>query len=58
MKASAVKAWIGGAGFVVGLVGIAVAIDWIVWIGVGCLGAAFLLRFVKPSSGDPGGVDA
>jgi hypothetical protein len=58
MKGFAVKAWIGSAGFVVGLVGMALAIDWIVWIGVGCLGLAFLLRFVKPSSANSGGVDA
>jgi hypothetical protein len=43
------KAWLGGAGFVVGLVGMALGMRWIVWVAVGCLGAAFLLRFVKRS---------
>ena len=47
MKVAAAKMWLGGIGLVVGLVGMALAIDWIVWIAVGLLGAAFVLRFVK-----------
>jgi membrane protein implicated in regulation of membrane protease activity len=58
VKAFTVKAWVGGVGFIVGLAGIALEIEWIVWIGVGFLSAAFLLRFVKPSPADSGGVDA
>jgi hypothetical protein len=53
MKAFTVKAWLGGVGFIVGLAGIALEIDWIVWIGVGLLAAAFLLRFVKEKSPEP-----
>lgn len=41
----AVKAWLGGAGLIVGLVGMAVAQRWLVWIAVALMGAAFLLRF-------------
>ena len=55
MKLFAAKAWIGGAGLVVGLVGMALEIEWIVWAAVGCLAVAFLLRFVKR---DSWGVDA
>jgi len=49
------KTWLGGTGLVIGLVGMALEIEWIVWVAVACLGAAFLLRFVKQASG---GVDA
>jgi hypothetical protein len=45
----AAKAWLGGVGLVVGLVGMALDIRWLIWVAVGCLGAAFLLRFVKRS---------
>ena len=55
MKVVAAKAWLGGIGLVIGLVGMALEIEWIVWVAVGCLGVAFLLRFVKQASG---GVDA
>jgi len=47
VSVTAAKTWLGGTGLVVGLVGIALEIRWIVWVAVGCLGVAFLLRFVK-----------
>jgi hypothetical protein len=47
VKVAVAKAWLGGVGLVVGLVGIALDIRWIVWVAVGCLGGAFLLRFVQ-----------
>jgi hypothetical protein len=47
MSLVGLKAWLGGLGLVVGLVGIALEIRWIVWVAVALLGAAFLLRFVK-----------
>jgi hypothetical protein len=47
VSVTAVKTWLGGTGLVVGLVGIALEMRWIVWVAVGCLGVAFLLRFVK-----------
>jgi len=49
MRAAEVKPWLGGVGLVVGLVGMALAMRWVVWVAVGCLGTAFLLRFVKHS---------
>ena len=42
----ALKVWCGGIGLVVGLVGIVLDRRWLVWVAVGCLGAAFLLRFM------------
>ena len=47
MKAVAAKVWLGGIGLVVGLVGMALEIEWIVWVAVGLLAAAFVLRFYK-----------
>ncbi len=41
------KAWLGGAGLVVGLAGIALNVRWLVWCAIGLLGIAVLLRFVK-----------
>lgn len=55
MRVATAKAGLGGIGLVVGLVGMALEIEWIVWVAVACLGAAFLLRFAKQASG---GVDA
>jgi hypothetical protein len=43
----AAKPWLAGLGLVIGLVGMAFDIQWLIWAAVGCLGAAFLLRFVK-----------
>ena len=47
MSVVAPKAWLGGLGLVVGLVGMALEFRWLVWVAVGLLAAAFLLRFVK-----------
>ena len=47
MSVVAPKAWLGGLGLVVGLVGMALEIRWLVWVAVGLLAAAFLLRFPK-----------
>ena len=47
MSVVAPKAWLGGLGLVVGLVGMALETRWLVWVAVGLLAAAFLLRFVK-----------
>ena len=45
------KAWLAGTGLVAGLVGIALAWRWLVYVAVGLLVAAFLLRFTgrKPT---------
>lgn len=40
-----IKAWLGGSGLAVGLLGIATERHWLVWIAVGLLSLAFLLRF-------------
>jgi hypothetical protein len=40
------KAWLGGVGIVVGLAGVVLAARGLVWVAVGFLGIAFLLRFV------------
>ena len=48
-----IKAWLGGSGLLVGLLGMATEHRWAVWIAVGLMGAAFLLRFAEqktPSS--------
>lgn len=47
MRVVAAKAWLGGLGLVVGLAGMALETRWLVWVAVGLLAAAFLLRFVK-----------
>ncbi len=44
------KAWLGGAGLAVGLVGIAAGRHWLVWVAVGLLGVAFLVRFAERKS--------
>jgi hypothetical protein len=49
-KAFLAKAWLAGAGLVSGLAGIAWERRWLVWVAVGLLGAAFLLRFVDRKS--------
>jgi len=41
------KAWLGGVGLGVGLVGIAIDVRWLVWVAVGLLSGAFLLRFAE-----------
>ncbi len=44
------KAWLGGVGLGVGLVGIAIDGRWLVWVAVGLLSGAFLLRFAERTS--------
>jgi len=46
----AIKAWLGGAGLTVGLVGMAIAQRWLVWVAVALMGVAFLLRFAEKKS--------
>jgi hypothetical protein len=41
------KAWLGGAGLVTGLFGMAMAQRWLVWVAVALLGVAFTLRFAE-----------
>ena len=49
----AVKAWLGGVGVGVGLVGIAIERRWLVWIAVGLLSGAFLVRFAERKTPPP-----
>ena len=46
----AIKAWLGSAGLTVGLVGMAIAQRWLVWVAVALMGIAFLLRFAEKKS--------
>jgi hypothetical protein len=41
------KAWLGGAGLVTGLVGMATAQRWLVGVAVAVLAVAFTLRFAE-----------
>ncbi|HKR56815.1 MAG TPA: hypothetical protein VJS20_10960 [Gemmatimonadales bacterium] len=43
-----IKAALGGVGLLLGLVGMSLHRTSLVWGAVGCLGVAFVLRFVKP----------
>ena len=49
----AVKAWLGGIGLAAGLIGIAIERRWLVWMAVGLLSGAFLLRFGERTSPPP-----
>ncbi len=49
----AVKAWLAGVGLGAGLAGMATGRRWLVWIAVGLLGLAFLLRFAERPKGIP-----
>jgi len=40
------KAWLGGSGLVTGLAGMVLEWRWLVWVAVGFLATAFLLRLV------------
>lgn len=40
------KAWLGGAGLVVGLAAIVLNWRWLIWVAVGLLALAFLARFL------------
>ena len=50
-----VKAALAGTGFVTGLVGMALQLRFLVWIGVGLLAAAFVLRFAERGNPTPRG---
>lgn len=52
-KAFAFKAWLGGTGLAIGLLGMAVAQRWLVWVAVALLGIAFTLRFVERRAHSP-----
>lgn len=47
MKVFAAKAWLAGAGLVVGITGMALEVRGLIWVGVALLGAAFALRFIR-----------
>ena len=47
------KAWLSGSGLAVGLIGMATERRWLVWIAVGLLSGAFLLRFRERTSPRP-----
>ncbi len=47
------KAWLGGAGLVIGLAGMAAQRRWLVEIAIGLLAVAFLLRFGERRRGSP-----
>jgi membrane protein implicated in regulation of membrane protease activity len=47
------KAWLGGAGLVIGLLGMATAQRWLVWVAVAMVAAAFLLRLAERSAHVP-----
>lgn len=47
------KAWLGGSGLGVGLLGMATEQRWLVWIALGLAGAAFLVRFVERAQRTP-----
>ena len=44
------KAWLGGAGLVAGLVGMAFEWRWLVYVAIALLAVAFVLRFAKRNS--------
>jgi hypothetical protein len=47
------KAWLGAAGLVTGLLGMAMARLWLVWGAVGLLAIAFTLRFAERKPHEP-----
>jgi membrane protein implicated in regulation of membrane protease activity len=47
------KAWFGGAGLGVGLLGMATEQHWLVWIAIALAGVAFLVRFVERAQRAP-----
>jgi len=52
-KTFVLKAWFGGAGLGVGLLGMATEQRWLVWIAVGLAGVAFLVRLVERAQRAP-----
>jgi hypothetical protein len=49
----ALKAWLGGAGLALGLLGMAAEWRWLVWCAVACLAGAFLLRLAERDRAAP-----
>jgi hypothetical protein len=47
------KAWAYGLGLATAIVGMAVNFRWLVWVAVGFLAVALLLRFLNKPSIDP-----
>ena len=47
------KAWFAGVGLAVGIAGMASGRRWLVWVALGFLGVAFLLRFVERKAPGP-----
>lgn len=45
------KAGLAGAGLVIGLAGMALAVRWLVWIAVALVAGAFVLRFAERRDG-------
>jgi len=52
-KTFVLKAWFGGAGLGVGLLGMPTAQRWLVWIALGLAGVAFLVRLVEHAQRAP-----
>lgn len=52
-SAYAVKAGAMGLGLAAGIAGMALALSWLIWVGVGFLVVAFLLRFLPRPGVDP-----
>jgi len=47
-----VKAWLGGLGLVVGIIGMALGVRWLVGVAVGVLAVVFLARFAEKKARD------
>jgi uncharacterized membrane protein YuzA (DUF378 family) len=48
------KSWAFGVGLTAAILGMALEWRWLVWVAVGLLAVAFLLRFfTRPASNDP-----
>jgi hypothetical protein len=47
------KSWAFGVGLTAAILGMALSLRWLVWVAVGFLAVAFLLRFLtRPTSND------
>jgi len=53
MRLFVVKAWLAAVGLVAGIVGMAFDLQWLIYVAVGFLAAAFLLRFSQRRQGEP-----
>jgi thiosulfate reductase cytochrome b subunit len=49
----AIKAWLGGLGLGTGIVGMALEARWLVWLAIGLLLGAFLLRLAEKKADTP-----